>query len=150
MIGIPGSGKTTLTKIAFPNHIHISLDKIKKFSSIKKQKLLEQYIIDDFTEQPTSTERKIEYVMINNALSDGKNIVIDDTNITQDIRRRHIIHVQKYDCTINAIFFLNIQKAYEQNKNRNKSLDKKILNKFHKDLEIPHENEGFKFIQVIY
>ena len=150
MVGIQGSGKTTLTETAFPNHIHISLDKIEKFPSAKKCELSKRYTIDGLSDQPISEGRKIEYVLINNALRNGKNIVIDDTNITRQIRRRHIILAQKYHCTVNAIFFLNIQKAYEQNKNRKKPLDKEILDRFHKDLELSHKSEGFEFIQVMY
>ncbi len=152
MIGIQGSGKTMLTQIAFPNHRHISLDKIKEFSSRKKHDLLKQYTISNaqlLHDQRLSKERKIEYVIIDNCLKNGKNVVVDDTNVTKHIRKHHIHLAQKYDATVNAIFFQNIQKAYEQNRNRKKPLDKKILDKFHSDLEIPHMEEGFGFIQVM-
>ena len=153
MIGIPGSGKTTISQIAFPNHANISLDKIKKFPTAKKYELLNRYAVNDSLppNQKLSMGRSIEHVMINDALKDGKNVVIDDTNVTREIRRRHIRLASQYGATINAIFFQNIQKAYEQNRTRREgALDRKILDKFHKELEMPHESEGFEFIQIIY
>ena len=93
MVGIPGSGKTTLTRIAFPNHIHISLDKIKEISLTKKNSIMKRHVLDDeiLLNQRLSKTRKIEYVMMSDALRDGKNIVVDDTNLTKEIRKRHVI-----------------------------------------------------------
>ena len=152
MVGIPGSGKTALSRTAFPDHSYISLDAIKKFTPAQKHGLLMQYDANRnlWPSQKLSKGRRIEHVMLNDALKKDRNIVIDDTNVTMDIRKLHISLARRYGATINTVFFQNIQKAYEQNQNRKDVLDKKILDKFHKDLEPPHESEGFGFIQVMY
>ena len=152
MVGIPGSGKTTLTRIAFPNHMHVSLDKIKKIPFIKKNSILKRYTENNKTllSQRLSIGRKIEHILMDKALRDGKNIVIDDTNVTREIRKRHVNLAHKYNAKVNVVFFQNIQRAYEQNNNRRKLLEKKVLDAFHNKLEYPHEEEGFEFIQTIY
>ena len=151
MVGIPGSGKTTLTRIAFPNHMHVSLDKIKKIPFIKKNNILKRYVDNRISmNQHLSDVRKIEHVIMSDALRDGKNIVVDDTNVTKEIRKRHVNLAYKYNAKVNVVFFQNIQRAYEQNNNRKGQLDKKVLDRFHNQLEYPHEEEGFEFIQIIY
>lgn len=152
MIGIPGSGKTTLCRIAFPNHIHTSLDIIRKFSPAKKRVLLSRYNANKTlpSNQKLSKVRKIEYVMINDALEKGKNVVVDNTNVTRNVRKQYIDLAHKYGATVNAVFFQNIQRAYTQNRNRDETLDTKVLNRFHRELEPPHQDEGFEFIQIMY
>lgn len=84
------------------------------------------------------------------ALDEGKNIVVDDTNLTHAIRRRHVILGQKYGTTINVVFFQNISRAYEQNRRRsNGSLEDRILDSKRKELEPPHQDEGFGYIQIM-
>ena len=152
MIGIPGSGKTTLCGIAFPNHIHISLDTIKEFDSAKKHGLLSRYDASKTSppNQKLSKGRKIEHVMISDALKNGKNVVVDNTNVTRDLRKQYINLAHRHGATVNAVFFQNIQRAYQQNSNRDKALDAKVLNKFHRYLEPPHQDERFEFIQIMY
>ena len=43
MVGIHGSGKTTLSNIAFPNHTHISLDKPRDIPSSEKIDILSRH-----------------------------------------------------------------------------------------------------------
>ncbi len=62
MIGIQGSGKTTLTKTIFPRHDHISLDKIGNFSKSKKTRLLESASATQ--NKGLSNNRKVEYAMV--------------------------------------------------------------------------------------
>lgn len=107
MIGIPGSGKTTFAKIAFPNHVHISLDRIREFSHQQKQEMLRKYRTD--LPRKLSKERKIEHVMITDALKRDRNIVVDDTNLTIAIRRHHICTASQHHAIISAVFFQNIQ-----------------------------------------
>lgn len=40
--------KNNTYRIAFPNHTHMSLDKIKEFLPAKKQELLKQYTVDRY------------------------------------------------------------------------------------------------------
>ena len=43
MVGIAGSGKTTLSKIAFPDHTHISLDVLKTIPPLEKANILARH-----------------------------------------------------------------------------------------------------------
>ena len=88
MVGIAGSGKSTLARKIFPRHIHVSLDVIKQWSRISQKKILDRY-----SRSPGDTlskRRKIEHVLMTDALEKGQNVIVDDTNLTRKIRRRHV------------------------------------------------------------
>lgn len=126
MIGIASSGKTTISKRLFPKHIRISLDEIPKYS------------------------RTIEHQIIEKHLQNGDNIIIDDTNLTRDIRSKHIEQARKHGATINAVFLdLSMEKIQLQNSKREKKLPDAALFKMQKQLERPMKEEGFGFIQTL-
>ena len=107
-------------------HTRISLDNIDKHNRNKQDRLVEQ------------------------ALAEGKNIVIDDTNLTKKIRSRHITLARRFGATINAVYFdLPMHKIQIQNKRRDTSLESHIIFHMKKQLEPPSYDEGFDFIQII-
>lgn len=150
MVGIGGSGKTTLAKAEFPSFERISLDDIRMLPYWEQHRLMNLYMPDDLP-TPTSKIRYIEHVLIDAALKKGKEVVIDDTNLTVEIRSHHIIHAKKYGYSVHAVFFQNTSRAYEQNKKRNgkKRLDNKILNIHRMELEPPRNEEGFDSVRTI-
>ena len=124
MIGIPGSGKTAISKMLFPEHRQVSLDEIQRH------------------------DRSVEYDMVRRHLCDGHNVVIDDTNLTKKIRAEHIRLAKLYGARVNAVFLdLPMSTIQEQNKKRENSLPEPALFKRKKELERPSEDEGFDFIQ---
>lgn len=150
MVGIAGSGKTTLAKTEFPSFERVSLDEIRMLPHWEQHRLMELYRPDGLP-TPTSKKRRIEHVLVDVALQQGKEIVIDDTNLTAAIRSHHIIHAKKYGYSVHAIFFQNTSRAYKQNKKRNgkKRLDNKVLNLHQIKLEPPKNEEGFDSVRTI-
>ena len=126
MVGISGAGKSTWAKKLFPQHVSISLDKIQNHN------------------------RGIENVMIKDHLKQQHNIVIDDTNLTRDIRSKHIILAKKYDAKITAVFIdTSMSKILINNKNREDPRPEPALFHMQKQLEEPCKDEGFDFIQIV-
>ena len=124
MIGIPGSGKTTLSKMLFPEPRQVSLDGIPHH------------------------DRDVEYAMIERCLREGHNVVIDDTNLTKKIRAEHIMLSKRHGARVNAFFLdLPMSTILAQNSKRDDSLPEPALFKREKELERPSEDEGFDFIQ---
>lgn len=125
-IGIAGCGQTTFCKKLFPYHEHISLDNIRDHN------------------------REEEFKLIDRILQDGKNIVIDDTNLTRKIRHDHIVRIKKHNARIVAVFFdLSMQRIQLQNSRRERKLEDHILFHMRKQLEPPTEDEGFDYTQRV-
>jgi len=126
LIGIAGSGKTIFCTKFLPNHTRISLDEVPNHDRAKQAELIE------------------------NGLLEKQNIVIDDTNLTREIRSKHILIAKKYNAEIKAVFFdLPMFKIQLQNSKREKKLVDSALFKMKKILEPPSEDEGINFIQII-
>ena len=126
LVGIAGCGKTTFCQKYISQHTRIALDDIPKHNRNTQDRLVEQ------------------------ALAEGKNIVIDDTNLTKKIRSRHITLAQRFGAAIKAVYFdLPMQKIQIQNRRRDVSLESHIIFHMKKQLEPPSYDEGFDFIQII-
>lgn len=126
LIGVAGSGKTAFCKKFLPYHEHISLDNIKDH------------------------DREEEFKLIDRILQDGKNIVIDDTNLTRKIRNDHIVRIKKHNARIIAVFFdLSMQRIKLQNAGRERKLEDHILFHMKKQLDLPSNDEGFEEIRVV-
>ncbi len=73
MIGSTLSGKSTYCKENLPNHERISLEQLH-------------------------SKRNLELNLIEEHLKSGKNLVVDDTNLTRKIRKTHIDLAKRYQC----------------------------------------------------
>ena len=148
MVGISGSGKTTLSKLAFPNHVHISLDNLRIISAPEKVDLLTQHKHMPCCKE-LSNERKRECVLLHKYLSEGRNVIIDDTNLTKDIRARHISTAHEYGGVVRAVYFTNTSQAINHNRKRMKSLNDNVISEQREKITTPTEREGFEYIQTM-
>ncbi|NIF06830.1 ATP-binding protein [Chryseobacterium sp. Tr-659] len=123
--GIPASGKSSFYKEYFFNsHIRISLDLLNTRN--KEGKLL-QYCFE--------TQSKM---------------VIDNTNITKESRKKYIEYAlhNKYE-VIGYYFESSIQDCLERNKNRKDSINEIGIKAKYKELEKPLFEEGFDKIFIV-
>ncbi|AYZ11152.1 ATP-binding protein [Chryseobacterium arthrosphaerae] len=117
--GIPASGKSSLYKeLFFNSHIRISMDLLNTRN--KEGKLL-QYCFD--------TQSKM---------------VIDNTNVSRENRRRYIqLAIQNKYSIVGYYFESDIRDCLERNKNRKDSINETGIKAKYKELELPSLEEGF-------
>lgn len=120
MVGLSSSGKTMYSKSHYHDYERISLDEIKNHSRSLESKLIEE------------------------KLRNGKNIIVDDTNLSKKIRSQHITLAKKYGARITAIHLqTSIGLIKTRNWRKHPPLPDKAINKMISQLEIPTEEEGF-------
>ena len=118
MIGVALSGKTTYVKANF-DHERIALS----------------YFDND---------RKKEMEYIEKCLSQGKSVVIDDTNLTAAIRKQHIDLARKYGARVRGILMNTSRGLLEKRqRSRRNPFPISAIYKQLNQLETPVIDEGF-------
>ena len=118
MIGVALSGKTSYIKANF-DHERVALS-----------------FFDN--------DRKKELEYIEKCLSEGKSVVIDDTNLTEDIRKHHIELAKKYNAKVRGIFMNTSRGLLEKRqRSRRDPFPLPVIYKQIKQLETPVVEEGF-------
>ena len=118
MIGVALSGKTTYVKANF-DHERIALS-----------------FFDN--------DRKKEQAHIEKCMSEGKSVVIDDTNLTMAIRKQHIDLAKKHGSMVKGIFMNTSRGLLEKRqKSRRDPFPLAVIYKQIKLLETPTKEEGF-------
>ncbi|MCV0431213.1 AAA family ATPase [Nitrosopumilus sp.] len=123
MIGVALSGKTTYVKANF-KHERIALSRF-------------------------DNDRKDELEYIEKCLKKGISIVVDDTNLTESIRKSHIDLGKKYNAKIRGIFMNTSQGILEKRqKSRRDPFPLSAIYKQLRQLETPVVAEGFDELVV--
>ena len=118
MIGVALSGKTSYVK-----------------SNFKHQRIALSHFNND---------RKKELEYIEKCLKKGIDVVIDDTNLTEEIRKLHITLGKKYNAKIRGIFMNTSQAILEKRqRSRRDPFPLSAIYKQLKILETPMVAEGF-------
>ena len=125
MLGCTLSGKTTYSRKNYKNHEFVSLTEI-------------------------NSNRKLEMSLIEEYLKSGKNIVVDDTNLTRKIRKMHIDLAESFGAKVTGIYMDTPRDVLARRRwIRPDNVDMIIINKMLKQLEIPDKNEGFDTLHAI-
>ena len=123
MIGIALSGKTTYRKTNFDHEV-IALSCF-------------------------DNNRKKEMEYIEKYLKEEKDIVVDDTNLTREIKKQHIDLAKKYHAKIIGIFMnTSTGLLYQRRMRKHDPFPLVAINKQLKDLETPTRGEGFDMLVV--
>ena len=176
MIGIPGSGKTTYVRENLSDYVHISLD-INKNSlpQRKKSALIRRYESEDplrlntqvvilppnpagrvysrrLSRSQGSGNRRAEYVQISDALAAGRNVTVDDTNLTRELRWPYIALAKRYGAAVRGVLFLNMQQALDRNRGRTggERVPDETMARMCHTFEHPDMAEGFNFVKTVY
>ncbi|QUC65525.1 AAA family ATPase [Nitrosopumilus sp. K4] len=118
MIGVALSGKSTYVKANFEHE----LVRLSYFDN----------------------DRKKEMKYVEDCLKNGKSVVIDDTNLTVEIRKRHLDLAKKYDAKTIGIFMNTSVNILEQRQKRRRDpFPLAVIYKQIKELQTPTIDEGF-------
>ncbi|MDQ1162971.1 putative kinase [Chryseobacterium sp. SORGH_AS 447] len=117
--GIPASGKSSFYKeLFFNSHLRISMDLL---NTRNKENKLMQY-----------------------GFETQSRMVIDNTNVTRESRKKYIESAKQNQYQIIGYFFESpVQDCLERNKNRKDSINEIGIKAKYKELEKPDYTEGF-------
>ncbi len=151
MVGIAGSGKSTLARSDYAGHVRVSIDDLKADFG-RRCDLVRAYQSGGYEGGRLSNNRRAEYVLIDDALGAGRSVVVDDTNLTVEIRRGHIEHARRHGAAAHAVYFHDAARAYRQNAGRRgaERVPGHVLGKQKAILAPPRMEEGYASIRNIW
>ncbi len=126
LVGIPGSGKSTIARNRFPNHKRLNLD--------------------------TLHTRKKEDEEIATCLMNGSDIIVDNTNTTQKSRKKYVQIAKLFGIPIRAIYInCPVDLALQRNASRTgkEHVPDKAVRFYYKILQPPSTDEGFDVVEEL-
>lgn len=117
--GIPASGKSSLYKeLFFNSHLRISMDLLNT--------------------------RNKEHKLMQYAFETQSGMVIDNTNVTRESRKKYIQLAKQNQYQVIGYFFeSSVPDCLERNRNRKDTIKEIGIKAKYKDLEMPGSKEGF-------
>lgn len=143
-VGLPGSGKSTYSKILakeYDAEIFSSDElRIELFNDVNRG-------IDDKEEKKDLFAEL--HKRIKNHLKSGKNAIMDATNVSSKRRKAFLTELKKIPCKkVCVIMGTPYIKCIEFNEKREKKVPKKVIDKFYKNWNIPYWYEGWDEIYI--
>ena len=145
MVGLPGSGKSTLIR-GFNNHLSLSYYQV--FSSdTYREKLLG----DENDQTGNELVFKTLYADLRAALQAGKNCVFDATNTTLKARRRifeQIKDISQVEEVVAIVMSTPFEECVWRDSNRDRTVGRDVIYKFYSSFQFPQQFEGFSRIYI--
>ncbi len=143
MVGIPGSGKTTVAKSQFAHALRASFDDVRLMLTGKHFQPRLEPIVE-------AVGLAIVEALFASAPKKGYDVLLDATNLTRAKRRRYIAMAIQYGLVPVAVFIkCDLDIALERNRQRPGVVPAQVVKRMFKNLEPPATEEGFaEVIQV--
>ena len=149
LCGIPTSGKSTYVKTLLSqpywgNAVVLSTDDYIQKVAEKHQSTYNEVFQDHIS---AATEFMWEGLQF--AVHEGRDIIIDQTNLTRKTRKTKTSRVSADMYRKRAVYFeLSLKEALERNQHREgKFIPESILKRMYHSFEIPDNNEDFETIE---
>ncbi len=127
LVGIPGAGKTTITRALFSSHESVAMDKL-----------------------PNRTRNAVDKMMMK-LCATKKDIVVDAANIDRITRMRFVRFAKDYGYDVHALFIdTSLDAALARNEGRNRKVPEGAIRSYCSKLEVPTEAEGFKTVLTVW
>jgi D-glycero-D-manno-heptose 1,7-bisphosphate phosphatase len=134
MSGIPGCGKSTFSERLLPYHYPVNLDSIHEFINPQAA----------FSFSNVRLSREIEDSMIADRLRQKTSVVVDNTNITREKRRKYLEFARDYHAEFISVYFKpNLEQALLQNSQRERKVPNSTIRYMEKHYQMPEFSEGF-------
>lgn len=141
LVGLPGSGKSTYSK---------EIEEIG-FSIHSSDKIREELFGNAESQNDNDKVFKILHKRIKSDLQNGRNTVMDATNISSKRRRAFLSEISKIECYKTCIVLATtIERCKKNNNKRERKVPEYVINRMYHSFEFPGYFEGWDYINLIY
>ena len=149
LCGLPTSGKSTYVKtlLAMPywsNAVVLSTD-----DYIQRVAESQSKTYNDVFKEYISEATQFMWEQLQFAIFEGRDIIVDQTNLTRETRKKKTSRVSAGMYRKRAVYFeISLKEALERNKHRpGKFIPEKVLTSMYHSFEIPNNTEDFETIE---
>jgi polynucleotide kinase len=122
--GLPASGKSTYAK---------ELARTKGYIRVNKDDLRAMLNDGKYTGKNEKRVLKIEQIIVEEALTSGRNVVIDNTNFNPIHKQKYLTIAKKHNAELEVKFFdTPLEECIERDKKRANSVGESVIRKMHK------------------
>lgn len=137
MVGIPGSGKTTLARTRFTGALRVSFDDIRLMLTGQRFQAKLEPIVQ-------TVGLGVIEILLDLAPATGYNVLLDATNVTKAKRKRYVEMAKSRHIEPVAVFVkCDLATARSRNRSRPEAVPDYVLERMYADLEPPTLEEGF-------
>lgn len=142
MVGIAGSGKSTMAKELMEGRddiVYLSSDELR------------EELLDDVNNQDRNADIFEEmFKRTKKALEEGSHVIYDATNISRK-KRQHLLtqlpkNIEKVACYVSTEY----KDIEEQNKNRERVVPEHVIKRMYKNMQVPIYSEGWDKIVLFH
>lgn len=139
MIGVPGCGKSTFAESGEIPGVVLSSDKIRKMYWSETDQSHNAEVFDILKETAASL------------LDDGKDVIIDATNVKPDWRQWCIdmAHDKGAECRAYSFEHVSVDTCLERNRNRARQVPDDVIRHYADMLVTPTKDEGFDAVEFV-
>ncbi|WP_103106431.1 AAA family ATPase [Brevibacillus reuszeri] len=140
MAGIAGSGKSSWAK---------EIAKKERATIISTDEIRQRLFGDEDRQKRTAQVFYEVYSRMENELAQGKNVILDATNIDREKRMKVL---SKFPDTQKECYYLDVPYAIclDRNRSRKRKVDEFIMTKMRKNFHFPILNEGWEGIYLLH
>jgi predicted kinase len=149
VVGNYGSGKSQLARDHFRDRKRIDRHEIRHHLK-EMTEHGQRWTPGDWDEDLEGLVKHIEYDLIVHFLERNEKIIVDNTSLTRDSRKRYVEYARKFHKSI-ACIFLNRDSTtlLEQNRKREFSVPESLIVQLLARTEEPSRDEGFERVIIL-
>lgn len=142
MVGLPASGKSTIS-----NNLAKEIN-----ATVFSSDTLREELYGDVNDQEHNNELFAElHRRIKRCLSDGKSAIYDACNISSKKRRSFLQEIEYITCEKECVITATpYEKCLENNKNRDRQVPERVIERMYRSWNTPYYFEGFDSIKIHY
>ena len=147
LIGLPGSGKSTVAQSIFIERDEERLKPtIHSSDSLRKELFGDEATQGDNNKLFSELHRRIKQDLIA-----GKDVIYDATNIKKNFRMQFLSEIKNISCTPICLCMMTLyETCLKNNEKRERKVPEEVIKRMQLNWQPPHYSEGFKDIKYIF
>lgn len=145
------SGKSMLAVKYFPGFKRVNHNEIRRFIKTMTEHG-KDWTASDYEPEMEHLVKRIETGIIHHHLERHEQVIIDNTCINRESRKKYVLEAKNRKLAIGCVFIdVPVNELLERNRKRaeHERVPERIISMLHAKMELPTKEEGFDLVKII-